>query len=74
MVGTKQNIDRTESSTAHRAKNNLNIRIKTQGWASKDRNVLAFFSILYKTIRRSLRSFAFFIKVRNIICALLLSL
>ena len=40
---------------------------------SKERNVLGFFSILYKRMRRSLRSFLFFIKERGILCVLLLS-
>ena len=41
---------------------------------SKERNVLAFFSVLYKRTQRSLRSFALFIKERGVLCVLLLSL
>ena len=41
---------------------------------SKERNVLAFFSVLYKRMRRSLRSFTFFIKECGVLCILLRSL
>ena len=41
---------------------------------SKERNVLAFFYVLYKRMRRSLRSFTFFIKERGVLCVLLRSL
>ena len=41
---------------------------------SKERNVLALFSFLYKRMRRSLRSFLFFIKECGIFCILFHSL
>ena len=41
---------------------------------SKERNVLALFSVLYKRTRSSLRSFPFFIKECGILCVLLRSL
>ena len=41
---------------------------------SKERNVLAFFYVLYKRMWRSLRSFTFFIKERGVLCVLLRSL
>ena len=37
-----------------------------QTFFSKERNVLAFFCVLYKRTFRSLRSFAFFIKERGV--------
>ena len=48
-----------------------------QGWApvfSKERNVLAFFPVLYNRTKRSLRSFPFFIKERDDLCVLSRSL
>ena len=41
---------------------------------SKERNVLAFFSILYKRTECFLRSFPFFIKEQNVFCVLFRSL
>ena len=41
---------------------------------SKECNVLAFFCVLYKRTRLSLRSFALFIKERGVLYVLLLSL
>ena len=41
---------------------------------SKERNVLAFFCVLFKRTRRYLRSFAFFIKECGVLCVLLRSL
>ena len=44
-----------------------------QGWAFvlfKRRHVFAFFSILFKRTKHSLRSFTFFIKERSVFCVL----
>ena len=41
---------------------------------SKERNVFAFFCVLYKRMRCSLRSFAFFLKECCVLCVLLRSL
>ena len=41
---------------------------------SKEHNVLALFSILYKRTRRSLHSFSFFIKECDFLCVLFRSL
>ena len=41
---------------------------------SKERNVLTFFSVLYKKTERSLHSFLFFIKEQNDLCVLFRSL
>ena len=38
---------------------------------SKERNVLAFFCVLYNRTQRSLHSFAFFIKACSVLCVLL---
>ena len=45
-----------------------------QTFFSKERNILAFFYILYKRTLCSLHSFTFFIKVRGILCVLLRSI
>ena len=45
-----------------------------QTFFSKEHNVLAFFYVLYKRTRRSLRSFTLFIKERGVLCVLLRSL
>ena len=49
------------------------------GWVghpffSKERNILAFFPVLYKRTEQSLRSFPFFIKEQNNLCILSRSL
>ena len=41
---------------------------------SKERNVLEFFSVLYKRTQHSLRSFPFFIKEHGVLCVLFFSL
>ena len=41
---------------------------------SKERNILAIFSVLYKRMQRSLRSFLFFIKEHGVLCILFRSL
>ena len=41
---------------------------------SKERNILAFFCILYERMFRSLRSFTFIVKERGILCVFLRSL
>ena len=40
----------------------------------KNVTIFAFFSVLYKRMERSLRSFPFFIKEQNVFCVLLRSL
>ena len=48
--------------------------LRSFAFFSKERNILAFFYILYKRMLRSLRSFTFFIKECGVLCVLLRSL
>ena len=57
----------------HRGANCVKTRVGQTSF-SKERNILAFFCVLYKRTFHSLRSFTFFIKEWGVLCILLRSL